>query len=214
MARSQDIKTGLVRASFVQNLFEARAAEEGQAKKFGCTLLVSKQDTATLAALEAAFVEACVAASWGDEAKVRTMIQNGLIKSPVLNGDGPQGISKKTGERHQGFEGHFFIRASSGENYPPQVVDENVQKIATNDPARLKSGDYGYAVVNAFSWEHPKTGKGVTFNIGAFQKIKSGDSLGGGGGVDTDKFFKAEKVAAENAPDETKNGAGAGGMFG
>ncbi|ODT60991.1 ssDNA-binding protein [Paracoccus sp. SCN 68-21] len=214
MARSQDIMTGLVRASFVQNLFEARAAEEGQTPKYGCTLLIPKTDTTTLTALQNAIIDACVSASWGDEAKIRTMIDNGAIKLPVLNGDGPQGVSKKTGDRHPGFEGHFFIRASSGENYPPQVVDELVQKIASNDPSRLKSGDYGYAVVNAFTWDHPKTGKGVTFNIGAFQKIKSGDSLGGGGGVYTDKFFKAETVAAEKAPDETKGGAGAGGLFG
>lgn len=214
MARSSDLKTGLVRASFVQNLFEARAAEEGGNPKYGCTLLIPKSDTATLNALQKAILDACVAASWGDEAKVTTMIKNGAIKLPVLDGDGPQGVSKKTGERHPGYEGHFFVRTSSGENFPPQVVDENVQRIASNDPTRLKSGDYGYAVVNAFTWEHPKTGKGVTFNIGAFQKIKNGEALGGGGGVDTSQFFKVETVQGEAAPDETKGGAGAGGLFG
>ena len=63
MARSQDIMTGLVRASFVQNLFEARAAEEGQTPKYGCTLLIPKTDTTTLTALQNAIIDACVSAS-------------------------------------------------------------------------------------------------------------------------------------------------------
>lgn len=214
MARAQDIKTGLVRTSFVQNLFEPRAAEEGGTEKYGCTLLVPKSDTATINALQDNIVAACVGANWGDEAKVRDLIAKGIVKLPVLDGDGPQGVNKKTGERHPGYEGHYFIRTSSGKDYPPQVFDEYVQKIASNDPSRLKSGDYGYAVIAAYSWDHPKSGKGVTFGISAIQKVKSGEALGGSGGVDAEKFFKPEAVAAESAPDETKGGAGAAGMFG
>lgn len=214
MARAAEMKTGLVRTSFVENLFEPRAAEEGGAKKYGCTLLIPKSDTATVNALQANIIEACVAASWGDEAKVRQMIQNGIIKLPVLDGDGPQGVNKKTGERHPGYEGHFFIRTSSGLDYPPQVFDEYVQKIASNDRSRFKSGDYGYAVISAYTWDHPKSGKGVTFGISGIQKVKSGDALGGGGGTDAEKFFKPEAVGGESAPDETKGGAGASALFG
>lgn len=212
MARAQDIKTGLVRASFINTLFEARAQEDGGPKKYGCTLLIPKSDTATLTALEKNVVDACVAANWGDEAKVRKMIADGLIKVPVLNGDGPQGISKKTQTRHPGYEGHFFVRATSGEQFPPQVLDERVQKIVTYDPTRFKSGDWGYAVGACFTWDHPKTGKGVTFGIGAFQKVKDGEALGGSGGVDADKFFKPETVDGGPVPDEAAGGAG--GMFG
>ena len=214
MARAEDIKTGLVRAAFVDNLYEPRAAEEGATKKYGCTLLIPKSDTQTLKALEKNIIAACVADSWGDEAKIRDLISKEVIRVPVLDGDGKQGVSKKTGERHPGYEGHFFVRVTSGENFPPQVVDERVQKIASHDATRLKSGDYGYAVVSAFTWDHPKTGKGVTFSIGAFQKVKDGEALGGSGGVDTGKFFSNEKVDAEDSPDETKTGAGASGLFG
>lgn len=214
MARSTDIKTDLVRTSFIQSLFEPRAAEEGGTPKYGCTLLVPKTDTATLSSLQSCILEACVAASWGDEAKVTDMIKKGIIKMPVLDGDGPQGINKKSGERNPGYEGHFFVRVTSGENFPPQIVDENVQKIASYDAARFKSGDYGYGVVHAYTWDHPKNGKGVTIGISAFQKIKSGEALGGTGGVDTDKFFKPETVQGEAAPAETQGGAGAGGLFG
>lgn len=214
MATTEPKKTGLVRASFVQNLYEARAQEAGQTPKFGCTLLIPKTDSATLKMLQDLVLEACVAAGWGDAAKVKDLIGKGLIKLPVLDGDGPQGVNKKTGERHPGYEGHFFVRATSGKDYQPKVVDERVQPIMTHDPSRFKSGDWGYAAINAFTWDHTQNGKGVTCGIAAFQKIKSGDSLGGAGGVDTGKFFQSETVEGEAAPEETKDGAGAAGLFG
>lgn len=212
MATSKKVKLGLTRFGYVQDLFKTRTQESG-AEKYGTTIYVAKTDTTSLKMLEDLVIEASVAEGWGDAAKVRDLIGKGLIKMPILDGDGRQGMTAD-GTPKDGHAGHFFIRASSGANFRPQVVDENVQPIATFDPARFKSGDYGYPVVSAFSWDHPKTGKGVSINIDAVQKIKSGDSLGGGGGVDTDKFFKAETVAAEKAPDETKGGAGAGGLFG
>lgn len=213
MARSQDIKTGLVRASFVQNLFEARAAEEGGTEKYGCTLLIPKSETGTLAAIEGIIIEACVASNWGDAAKVKDLIAKGLIKIPVLDGDGPQGISKKTQERHPGYAGHFFVRCTSGKDYKPKVLDVYANEIASNDPTRIKSGDHGYGGISAFTWDHPKTGKGVTIGIGVFQKIKDGEALGGTGGPDLSQF-KAEKVETDGAAAETQGGAGAGGMFG
>ena len=77
----------------------------------------------------------------------------------------------------------------------------------------LYSGCFGYAVVNAFTWENKENGKGITFGISMFQKAKDGESLGGGGGGNPDEFF--EKIADEgDAPAETKTGAGAGGLFG
>lgn len=214
MARAADIKTGLVRTSFVDNLFKPRAAEEGATEKYGCTLLIPKTDTATLKAMEKNIVEACVAANWGDETKVRDLIAKEIIKIPVLDGDGKQGINKKTGERHPGYEGHFFVRTTSGKDFRPVVVDPAKAVIATYDPSRFKSGDYGYGVISAFTWDNPKNGKGVTFGIGAFQKVKDGEALGGSGGVDTDRFFQNEAVGGEDAPEETKGGAGAAGMFG
>lgn len=212
MATSQKAKLGLTRFGYVQDLFKTRTQESG-AEKFGTTIYVSKTDTASLKTLENLIIEAAVNEGWGDEAKIRDLIGKGLIKMPILDGDGRQGMTAD-GTPKDGHAGHFFIRASSGANFKPQVVDENVQPITSYDPARFKSGDYGYPVVSAFPWDHPKTGKGVSINIDAVQKIKAGESLGGGGGVDPDKFFKTEKVDAENAPDKTKSGAGAGGLFG
>lgn len=211
MARATDIQIKDVRFSFVQGLFELQTTQSGK-KQWNVTLLIPKSATETLAALEANFVAACVANNWGDEAKVRDLIKKGLIKMPVLDGDGKQGLNKKTAEPHAGFPGHYFIRCTSGEAFRPALV--NAQVLPITNKNELKSGDYGNAVIACFTWENAEQGKGATFGISALQKVRDGESLGGGGGVDPNAFFKAESVDGADAPAETKDGAGAAGMFG
>lgn len=208
MARSEDLKTPEARFAFTRELFTAKAGsdEPGAKKKFGCTLLFPK--SADLSALKDAAVKAATE-EWGDKAV--QWIKDGVIKSPFLDGDGPQGIAKKTGERKEGHVGHTFIRVTSGETMKPVVVDRLRNPVV--DAAGCPSGCYGFAVVNAFTWDNPKNGKGITFGISMAQVTRPGEALGGGGGPDPDKFF--EKIADEGAaPEATKSGQGAGGLFG
>ena len=105
----------------------------------------------------------------------------------------------------------WAIRCTSGEDYRPKLFNQKVLPIGGKD--ELGSGDYGFAVVNAFTWENKENGKGITFGISMFQKSRSGESLGGGGGGNPDEYF--EKIDDEgDAPAETKTGEGAGGLFG
>jgi len=213
MARSRDVRTPLARLAFADNLFEAREARNGK-KQYGCTLLFPKgtellgrDEDGKPITLQDVALEAAVA-EWGE--KARNMIRDGLIHNPFLDGDGPQGKSKKTGEPHAGFPGHIFIRCISGEAYPPRLVRKNRQIGATKD--EIYSGCYGYAVVNAFTWENIEKGKGLSFSISMFQVAQDGERLGGGGGVDVDKW--AEKIEDDSeAPEETKTGKGATGLF-
>lgn len=206
MARSEDFKTpSLVRLSFTDGLFEVKTDDWGK-KYWGCTLLIPKSDP--LAVYEKAALEAAVA-EWGDKAK--QMFKDGLIHNPFLDGDGPQGKSKTTGEPHAGYPGNRFLRVKSGEEYRPTLIDR--QKLPITEKAKLYSGCYAYAVLHCFTWENDKKGKGLTFGINMLQFVRDGDRLGGGGGVDVDKW--AEKIDDEgDAPAETKGGAGAGGLFG
>jgi hypothetical protein len=205
MARSRDARTKEARLAFSNGLFEIQTSDTGR-KSWTCTLLFPKtSDISELhdLALEAAKEE------WGDKAV--QMIKDGIVKSPFLDGDGKQGKSKKTGEPHAGFPGHTFIRCTSGEDYRPKLVNQKVLPITGKD--QLGSGDYVYAVVNAFTWENKENGKGITFGISMVQKTRDGESLGGGGAGDPTEYF--EKIADEgDAPEETKSGAGAGGLFG
>ena len=208
MARSSDIRTPLARLAFTDGLFKLQTNDQGR-ESWNVSLLFPKgSDISELekAALEAAKEE------WGD--KAAQMIKDGIIKSPFLDGDGKQGKSKKTGEPHKGFPGTRFIRCMSGKDYRPKVVDRNVQPVLTRDGC--PSGSYGYAMVNAFTWENRENGKGITFGISAVQvaKVATGDEvLGGGGGIDIESAFA--KIPDEGeAPESTKTGAGAAGLFG
>ncbi len=208
MARSQDLSTQqaklLGRFAFTHGLFELQTAKSGK-KQWTLTVLFPKSlDLSVLhnLALEAAKEE------WGDKAV--NMIQAGIIKSPFLDGDGPQGKNKKDGEPHKGFPGHTFIRLASGADYRPKLLNAKMLPVTGKD--ELKSGDYGYVVVNAFTWENVEQGKGISFGFSYVMKAKDGESLGGGGAGAPEQFF--EKIEDEGeAPAETK-GAGAGGLFG
>ncbi len=214
MARSQDVSTqklGLLgRFSFVQNLFEPNKDKKtGKPKNFGCTILFPK--TADLSPLHSLAVEAATE-EWGDKAV--QMIKDGIIKSPFLDGDGKQGKSKETGEPHKGYPGHTFIRCTSGLDYQPRVVMSKNGAVVPALKQDIKSGDYGYAVLNAYTWENTENGKGITFGISMVLKAKDGESLGGAGGSgNPDDYFEA--IPDEGpAPSETKDGKGAAGLFG
>lgn len=207
MARSQDLSTqkaGLLgRFAFTDGLFTLQTTQSGK-KQWNVTILFPK--TLNLSKLHDLALEAAVA-EWGDKAV--QMIKDGIIKSPFLDGDGKQGKSKKSGEPHAGFPGHTFIRCTSGEDYRPKLLNQQLLPIA--DKTGLKSGDHGYAVLNAFTWENKENGKGITFGISMALKAKDGESLGGGGGNPDDYFEKIEDEGA--VPEGAKTGAGAGGLF-
>lgn len=208
MARSEDVRAPEAIIAFAHTLFEPQERDNGK-KQYGCSLLWPKGTS--LAALEAAALEAAKA-EWGDKAV--DWIKNDVIKSPFLDGDGKQAVSKKTGERHAGFAGHRFIRVISGAEYKPKVFDRKVLPIV--EKGDVPSGSRGIAVVNAFTWENKENGKGISFGISMIQvtKVAQGEEvLGGGGGPDPEKHF--EKIADEgDAPEATKGGTGAGGLFG
>ena len=204
LARSDgEFKTSLARLAFAKNLFEARAAQDGGTERFGATLLFPKSDPLTEMKTIA---EKVARSAWGD--KLDQMLKNGTLKSPFLDGDGPQAVSKKSGERHNGFAGHTFIRAVAQSK--PRVYDRNVN-VAGIDV--VYSGCWGYAVLNLFAWFHPQSGAGMSFGISMFQMARDGEKLGdGAGSANPDDYF--EKIPDEGAlPASTQTGAGAGGLF-
>lgn len=149
---------------------------------------------------------------WGDKAV--DMLKNELIKNPILDGDGKDGMNKSTGVRNVGMEGHRFIRTSanaSDTNPAPQVRSADGRTIVT-DPNVIYPGCYVNAVVNAYTWENKEGGKGISFGLSAVQFYKDGERLGGTGGVNPDGFFDAVPDAGA-MPAEAKGGAGAGGFF-
>lgn len=205
-ARSPDFKTPIARLSFAQSLFKARPQGEGGAEKYGCTLIFPKS---ALPELEAEVIKV-IKAEWGDKGLM--MAKNRLIKSPFLAGDGKEAHNKQTGELHPGMGSDvFFIRPSAGADRPPFVIwkSPNVQETSET----VYSGCYVKAVVNLFAWHNAQSGDGVSFGLQGVQKIREGERLGGAGPANPEKW--AETIEDEGeAPDSTRSGAGASGLFG
>ena len=205
MERSPDFKTPLCRVSFAGSLFTPRAQQEGATPKYGATLIFEK--SVDRSAMDNA-VKNVLIAQWGDKGLERA--KAGLIKSPFLDGNGKEARNKKTGELHPGFGPDvFFLRVQSIRAPTLRYKSEHLP--ATED--EIYSGCYGKAVLNAFAWNNAQNGDGISFGIQFFQKIKDGDRLGGGGGVNASSWM--ETVPDEgDAPEATRTGAGAGGLFG
>lgn len=212
---SENFKTPDCTLGFDRYLFEPeeRTSDDGvKSKVYGATFIFPK--TVSKSDFEKAIIDACISAGWGDQAKVVGMIKAKLIKSPFIEGDGKEAHNKKTGDLHPGMGPDvWFIRAGTRVEGGPTVrwKDPNI-------PASKKdvyAGCTVFAVLNAYTWDNPKNGKGVSFGLQYVQKRADGDRhyTGGATAADANKYYeKIEDTGA--APDSTTNGAGAGGLFG
>lgn len=201
-------KSPIGRTSFAHNLFKPRDEKKDDGttvQKWGCTLIFPNSEKPWF---EKLLMEVIVG-EWGDAGLARA--KNGLIKSPLLKGDGKEARNKETGELHPGMGPDvFFIRVNSNNAITVRYKSETIP--AT--PDEVFSGCYGFAALNGFAWNNSKNGDGVSIGITYFQKTEDGERLGGESGPAkaSDWFEKVED--AGDAPEETKNGAGAGGLFG
>lgn len=184
---------GSVKLSYQASLLWPKGVDLMGTKEDGTVIKVS--DELMRVAIEA----------WGE--KVVQMIENGIVKNPFLDGDGPQAVSKKDGTRYAGFAGNRFIRAGATAEYPPKVfsdergADGKLVRITDPNSKKFYSGCYVNAVVNIFTWENANQGKGMSFGIDMAQFAKDGERIGGsgGGGADPDKFLKAGPATASVA---------------
>ena len=200
--RTELFKGPLMRVSYAQSLFKPRKNDAG-VEKWGCALILPRADKAGLALLQGKVAET-VTGEWGEKGVER--FKKGLIKNPILAGDGKEAHDKE-GNLRAGLGAEFvFIRPSS--NNPVKVFNQSVLP-ATED--ECLSGYWGYPVLNVFSWHNPANGDGVSFGISMFQVVRTDEVLGGSGGGDPDAFF--DKVST--SPDDGAVGAGgASDLFG
>lgn len=206
LARSEDFKSELCRLSYARGLFTPSAVTKGADEKYNATLIFPKTSKPALEKI----VAKLIVEAWPNKGIERA--RAGMIRSPFLAGDGKEARNAKTGDINPGLGPEFFfIRVQSGKDKPVSVIwkSPNVQETETN----VYSGCYGQAILNAFAWDHPTGGDGISFGISIFRKTAEGDRLAGGGPADPDKWFeKIEDVG--DAPQETRNGGGASSLFG
>lgn len=96
--------------------------------------------------------------------------------SPVADGDSPDFEGK------DGYKDHWIIKASTGEDQRPSVVDRDMTPISeAND---IYPGCYARAYILAYAWEF--MGKtGVSFILDHVQKLKDGKPFGGRKPIET-----------------------------
>lgn len=140
------------------HVWEARPNQDPTKKpKFGVCLVWPK--TTDLSALKRA-AGAAARQKWGDKMPAN-------MKSPFRDGDIERGDDPN-------FKGSIFMNVRSEQKQA--VVDVN--KVAITDQMAFYSGCKCKIALNAFSYENSGN-KGVSFGMGAIQKISDGPRLSG-----------------------------------
>ena len=114
-ANSGDFKSPLGRLSYARDLFKARA-NKGSKEKFGCTLIFPNSDKKFFLDI----IKKVITEEWGPAGLARA--DKGLIKIPLLAGDGKEAHNKTTGELNAGMGSDvFFIRPTANADRVPRV---------------------------------------------------------------------------------------------
>lgn len=164
-----NVTTGKVRLSYA-NLFKPRAAAPGQEEKYSVTILVPKSDVETKQRID----QAIEAAKQKGKDKWGGMIPP-VVAIPIHDGDGV----KPSDGMPFGNEckGHWVFTASAKVDYPPEVVDGQLNPIINQ--SEIYSGCYARVNVNFFPYMFGGK-KGVGCGLGPVQKVADGEPLGGG----------------------------------
>ena len=148
------------------NVWEPKAINGGT-PKYSVSLIIPKDDTATVAkikaALEAAYKEG--------EAKLkgngRSVPPLTAIKNPLRDGD----LERPD---DPAYANAYFINANSAT--PPGIVDAARQEIL--DHSEVYSGVYGKASITFYAF-NSNGNKGIACGLNNLQKIRDGEPLGG-----------------------------------
>lgn len=135
----------------------------GGAEKYSVSVLIPKNDTETVNAINQA-IDAAIEegiAKFGGKKPNKT-----AIKLPLRDGD--------VERDDEAYKGHWFINANS--TTAPQIVDRAVKPIL--DKSEVYSGCYGRVSLNFFAF-NSNGNKGIAAGLGNIQKIRDGEPLGG-----------------------------------
>lgn len=189
-----DFKPGLARISYANGLYSPN--DNG---KHMPSLIFPKSEVKPLQDA----VADVVMNEWGEKGVER--FKKGLIKNPILEGDGKSAHDKDGNLRDGMGPDVVFIRPWSKD--PIKCFGPDVLPMDAKD---IKSGWWGYPVLTPFAWHNDEQGDGVGFWISMWQHIKEDEVFAGGRESDPDKFFQKEKVETDGDGDAS---SGAGGLF-
>lgn len=153
--------TGKVRFSYL-HVFEPWSMDDGQEKKYTVSLLIKKDDKATLDKINKAINAAkeFAKAKYGGKlpAKFKLPLNDGDIERP----------------EDEAYAGCYFVNANC--KTKPGVVDRDCNPILDQD--EIYSGCYGRASITFYPFE-VSGNKGIACGLNNVQKLKDGEPLGG-----------------------------------
>lgn len=179
------VVTGVVRLSYA-NVWEPKAANEGQTPKYSVSLIISKEDKETIAKVNAA-IDAAIEEGIGKFGGKKP--NKATLKLPLRDGD----IER---DEDEAYANAYFINANSP--IAPQIVDTKVQPIL--ERSEVYSGVYARVSINFYAF-NSNGNKGVACGLGNIQKVRDGEPLG-------------SKSKAEDDFDSLPDGDGDDGLLG
>ena len=191
---NEKIVTGPFRLAF-PTLFEPRAFTDGGKPKYSVTMLFPKNGESLLPKIGGPGIKelrklamAAVKEKWGeDKAKWPANLRN-ISFADYVSPNGKDGFPVRDGDdaEWEGFEGHWYLKASSDNQ--PGLVDAKVNPIL--DKAEVFGGLICRAQISAFAYE-PDGNKGVSFGLSNVQVLKDDGVCYGGGRQKPEDVFDA-----------------------
>lgn len=149
------------------NIWDPKAPLGGGTPKYSVSLIIPKDDTATVNKINAAIQAAYEEGQSKLKGNGKSVPPLATIKNPLRDGD----IERPD---DPAYAGCYFVNANSASK--PGVVDADRQPII--ERSEVYSGVYGRASINFYSY-NVNGSKGIACGLNNLQKIKDGEPLGG-----------------------------------
>lgn len=147
---------------------------DGSKPKYSVSLIIPKDDTATVNKIKAAIQSAYEEGQSKLKGNGKSVPPLAAIKNPLRDGD----IEKPDDEAYVGC---YFVNANSAT--APGVVDANRQPII--ERSEVYSGVYGRASISFYAF-NVNGNKGIACGLNNLQKIRDGAPLGGKASAESD----------------------------
>lgn len=155
------------------NVWDPKAIDGGK-PKYSVSLIIPKDDTATIDKIKAAIQAAYEEGQSKLKGNGKSVPPFAAIKNPLRDGD----IEKPDDEAYAGC---YFVNANS--STAPGVVDADRQPII--ERSEVYSGVYGRASINFYAF-NVNGNKGIACGLNNLQKIRDGEPLGGKSSAESD----------------------------
>ena len=155
------------------NVWDPKSIDGGK-PKFSVSLIIQKDDTATVDKIKSAIQAAYEEGQSKLKGNGKSVPPLTSIKNPLRDGD----IEKPDDEAYAGC---YFVNANS--STAPGVVDADRQPII--ERSEVYSGVYGRASINFYAF-NVNGNKGIACGLNNLQKIRDGEPLGGKASAESD----------------------------